>query len=949
MIFVLVLCSKINIYAQIPFIRDFWLNEQYASVNVQSILQDNTGYILIGTDDGLFRFNGSDFSKIQGFNEAVSTLSSTESNLYIGNKKGSISQLTGQFKNKIQYLLKRNGSRIRCIASNLKGDTLWIGTETGIIAFSGGRQFIKLDNTKGLSDDFVYSICYLPNNRLIAATDNGINDIEFINGKPKITVLSTANGLTDNIVQIIKQVPDSKYYWVGMQQGGIALYNSESKTIHNFPESALWNYGQVTDILPVSHSKAWIITREGYLLEAELDNNLNLQIKGYHYPGHQFKKLICDRAGNLWCATKNGLSMITANYLSQIKLPDFYQLKKVTALCWADKNRLWLTQDSVLHEARINDSGSLLKPVFHPNALITCLYKDKHNRLWIGTMGKGLWYRNTEGVFKQDKTIASLANSNILSITTIEDKLWISTLTGVDEIYITDGQVPKLELLRHHNKQTGIGSDYVYYLYPDHLNRLWMATDGAGVCMFDGNQYFHWSNPENQQTKVAYSITEDANQNMWVGTYFKGLYHIKKGSNKFEMVEGLTDANLSTVTSNATGEVLTVYERCIDEWYPRSKQFRHFNFRMEVGIDSTSDVLNCFAKDNTGNIFIPYEHGILFFNNQYKQYDVRPEVAITSIATLSGKLSNNKNQFEADENYICIKYDGISFTNAERLQYRYRLLGFGDKWIITHDDAVTFSNLPPGTYTFQIQATINGSYELANGTFYTFTIKAPFWKSIWFYLLVLLFFALCVYAIIKIIGKRQKEKSQLQKERMEFEYEHLKSQVNPHFLFNSLNTLTNLIEEDQAAAVSYTERLADLYQNILAYRSRDLITLKEDLEILSTYLYVQNCRFGAALQVQYSIPEELMNTKKVVPMVLQMLVENAIKHNIVSLSQPLKITIMSDYTMLIVRNPLRPKMSKEKGAGIALLNIQKRYLLLTKKPVIFGIENNDYIVCLPLL
>jgi len=941
------LCSDIYIYAQMPFVRDYWLNEQYASINVQSILQDNAGYILIGTDDGLYRFNGSDFSKIQGFNDAVSTLALIDDNVYIGNKKGSISRLTGQFKNKAGYVLKRNDSRIRCITSNTKGDTLWIGTETGIFAFSGGRQLFKIDNSQGLSDDFVYSISCLPGNRLLAVTDNGINDIEFINGKPKITTLSTANGLADNIVETLKSIPHSEYYWLGMQQGGIALYNSASKTIHNFPEIQAWNYGQVSDILPVSGSKSWIVTREGYLLEADLDNNLSLQIKAYKYPGHQFKRLICDRAGNLWCATKNGLSMITANYLSQVKLPLSYQLKKTTALCWKDKNGLWLTQDSTLHEVLINDSGSVMKPVFRPDALITCLHKDKYDRLWIGTMGKGLWYKNNNGAFKQDQSIPGLKSSNILSITTIDDKLWISTLTGVDEIAVTSDT--KLILLKHHNKQTGIGSDYVYYLYPDHLNRLWMATDGAGVCMFDGSQYLHWSNPENQQTKVAYTITEDANQNMWIGTYFKGLYHIKKGSSKFEMVEGLTDANLSTVTSNATGEVFAVYERCIDEWYPRSKQFRHFNFRMEVGIDSTSDVLNCFTKDNAGNVFIPYEHGILFFNNQYKQYDVRPCVAITNIATLSGELPDSKDQFEYNENYICIRYDGISFTNAERLQYRYRLLGSGDKWIITHDNTVTFSNLPPGTYTFQIQATINGSYELANGSSYTFTVKAPFWNSFWFYLLILFFLALCVYIIIRNIGKRQQEKSQLQKERMEFEYEHLKSQVNPHFLFNSLNTLTNLIEEDATAAVSYTERLADLYQNILAYRSRDLITLKEDLEILSTYVYVQNCRFGAALQVQYSIPEELMHTKRVVPMVLQMLVENAIKHNIVSLSQPLKISIMSEHMMLIVRNPLQPKMSKEKGAGIALLNIQKRYLLLTKKPVTFGVENNDYVVCLPLL
>lgn len=945
----LMLFTEIKSYAQKPFIRDYWLDEQYAAVNVQSILQDNTGYILIGTDDGLFRFNGADFTKMQGFNEAISILSCLGSDVYAGSKSGSISRITGPFKDKAKYIFKGNGSRIRAIAASAKEDTTWIGTEAGVIALSGGKQIIKINKSNGLSDDFIYSICTMPGGRLLVATDNGINDIEYINGKSKVTVRSTADGLADNIVGVLRQIPHSAYYWLGMQQGGIALYNSSNKTIHNFSGLTLWHYGQVNDILPVSDSKAWIVTKEGYLLEALLNKDLTLQLKAYHYPAHQFKKIICDKAGNLWCATKEGLSMITANYLSQIKLPPYYQLKKTTAICWESNHQIWLTQDSTLNQVWIHDSNVNIKPVFHPKAMITCMYRGSNGSLWIGTMGKGLWYRSADGKFRQEESIPDLISGNILSITMTRDKLWVATLTGVDEIAVGNGINPLLTLIRHHNKQSGIGSDYVYYLYPDHLNRLWMATDGAGACMFDGNKYFHWSSPKSQQSKVAYSITEDANRNMWIGTYSKGLYHIKNGSSKFEMPEGITDENLSTVAANATGEVLAVYERCIDEWYPKSKQFRHFNYRMEIGLDSTSDVLNCFTKDNAGNIFIPYEHGLLLFNNQQEKYDIRPAVAITGIATVSQQQPDDRNRFEHDENYICIRYDGICFTNAERLQYRYRLLGAGDKWIVTHDNAVTFSNLHPGKYTFQIQATVNGSYELANGTSCTFIIKAPFWNSFWFYSLMIVLFGIGVYAIIRSIGKRQQERSLLQKERMEFEYEHLKSQVNPHFLFNSLNTLTNLIEEDKTAAVSYTERLADLYQNILAYRSRDLITLKEDLEILSTYLYVQNCRFGAALQVQYTIPEALMHHKKVVPMVLQMLVENAIKHNIVSLSQPLKINIMSDHTTLIVSNPLRPKMSKEKGAGIALLNIQKRYLLLTKKPVTFGIENNDYVVCLPLL
>ena len=184
---------------------------------------------------------------------------------------------------------------------------------------------------------------------------------------------------------------------------------------------------------------------------------------------------------------------------------------------------------------------------------------------------------------------------------------------------------------------------------------------------------------------------------------------------------------------------------------------------------------------------------------------------------------------------------------------------------------------------------------------------------------------------------------------MMFEYEHLKSQVNPHFLFNSLYALSILIEEKKENALSYTVSLADLYRNMLTYSRNDLILLKEECGILNSYVNIQQTRFGDALQVRIDISQELMETKKVVPLALQLLVENAIKHNVVSIAQPLVISIVADNDEIVIRNFIRLKISKEKGAGLGLVNIWKRYGQLTKKPVTYGVFENEYIVKLPLL
>lgn len=285
----------------------------------------------------------------------------------------------------------------------------------------------------------------------------------------------------------------------------------------------------------------------------------------------------------------------------------------------------------------------------------------------------------------------------------------------------------------------------------------------------------------------------------------------------------------------------------------------------------------------------------------------------------------------------------------DKLHYRYKLDGYSNSWIVTNDESATFPQLSPGTYTFRVQASLNNVFSKSNEVRYTFTITKPFWQALWFIGLVAALIIGLIYAYIRAREKSLRRLSSLQRERLLFEYEHLKSQVNPHFLFNSLNTLANLIEEDRDAAVQYTNELSDLYRNMLTYRNKDLVPLAEEWNILQHYLYIQQSRFGDALQVELRVPETIMHTRKIVPLALQLLVENAIKHNVASRSRPLTIIIEAQGDRLAVRNAINPKLSKEKGAGLGLINIKKRYALITDRHISFGVVHNEYIVTLPLL
>jgi LytS/YehU family sensor histidine kinase len=175
-------------------------------------------------------------------------------------------------------------------------------------------------------------------------------------------------------------------------------------------------------------------------------------------------------------------------------------------------------------------------------------------------------------------------------------------------------------------------------------------------------------------------------------------------------------------------------------------------------------------------------------------------------------------------------------------------------------------------------------------------------------------------------------------------FESLRNQVNPHFLFNSLNALTNLVYEDQDKAAKFIKQLSEVYRYLLETRDLEIVPLSEETRFLDSYLFLQKIRFGEKLKVTVSLDDE---SCMVAPLVLQMLVENAIKHNEISEEHPLNIRLYLDGDYLVVENSLQKKSTMAGGSpGIGLDNICKRYEFLTEKKVEIH-QNNLFTVRLP--
>ena len=192
------------------------------------------------------------------------------------------------------------------------------------------------------------------------------------------------------------------------------------------------------------------------------------------------------------------------------------------------------------------------------------------------------------------------------------------------------------------------------------------------------------------------------------------------------------------------------------------------------------------------------------------------------------------------------------------------------------------------------------------------------------------------------------EKEMLKRESLHAQLNALKTQVNPHFLFNNLNTLCSIIPENPKQAVDFVQQLSKVYRHILEVRDEKSIPLKDEMEVLKAYAFLLKTRFGDNLEIEINVNEqELEHT--IVPLSLQLLMENAIKHNIVSHDKPLKIEVSTKGGQLIVTNNLQKKNQIAESTGIGLNNIRNRYKLLTDKLISVTETNSNFTVSIPLI
>ncbi|WP_245681295.1 sensor histidine kinase [Arcticibacter eurypsychrophilus] len=290
------------------------------------------------------------------------------------------------------------------------------------------------------------------------------------------------------------------------------------------------------------------------------------------------------------------------------------------------------------------------------------------------------------------------------------------------------------------------------------------------------------------------------------------------------------------------------------------------------------------------------------------------------------------------------------------------LLWFGNK-LIFHvlDERLTWSKQT--TRRFFLQLFMSSVYSLLciNGTYYFFkthtTAVAPDLAQI---------FVLNVYGLLFIIPvlsisfgiyfmtqwkKAHLQSDKLKEENLRTQLESLKMQLDPHFLFNNLNILSSLIEQDPKEAQNFLDEFSNVYRYVLQFKKEELIPLNTEVEFIKAYVYLLKRRFGEQLKIEISIPDQVPDHICIPPLSLQLLIENAIKHNKISLQNPLFIKVFIETNKYLkVQNTYNPKPEQNPGlAKTGLDNIRKRYQYLSDTAIEVLQDESYFTVRLPLL
>lgn len=929
--------------------------KELGEVRMTTTLQDSRGWIWCGADGALLRYDGLLFHPVQLPDSLkqvrITALSEAQGRIWVGFHNGCIGYvpMTGNFPSvlggnpgeqsaqsaDLQVWEPAEGLPVQPItafAQDASG-ACWIGTYgEGLYVWKENRlyQFNTADD--GLSSDDIYALAPDAEGRIWAATDAGISICSMpVKGQKKVLKLGAAEGLPDQIITAL--CPDNPgKMWIGTHDYGICAYDIKTRQCKQV--ATAWDLGPVTSLVIFGDKEIWIGTERNGPVRFEPFSGKTHILPDNHPLRHaKIQQLRKDREGLLWTILDKG-TLYSAEVRFGLLSPPFGNTQAVLV---DSRGRLWAGSQQGLFLQEKSGFTPLLKT---PENIIS-LWESPAGEIWAGTFGNGVFVLGPDGKrLRHLREKDGLANGSVLSIAGDARRVWLATLGGIaaydlqKQLFIND--LPETSIL---------GKSYIYKVFTDSKGRVWFGTDGNGLRVLENNRVQSYTFADGIPLKTIYSIAEDNRGGIWFSTDRDGLFSFHDGIFKhFTTSNHLHSNKITGLAVTGNGKIVIGYDDGFDLLNPDRVDHAVFS-EMQAGTLEVN--LNALSRDRSGNVWIGTRQGIVRVAAFNETFPDDPQPDITSVSVLMRTVDPAQQQsFRYDQNYFIFNFTGLWYTRPESVRYRYKLEGFDPNWKISKDPLASYPNLPPGRYTFRVQTSEHGNFNQVPETSWAFTIQPPFWAQWWFMCLAVLLGAALLFYLIRSREARLSREAQLKRENVESQFAALKSQINPHFLFNSFNTLITIIEENPRIAVEYVEHLSDFYRSMMAYRERDFITLQEEQELVESFHFLLKKRYEDGFHLIDRLNGE---PGLVMPLALQMLVENAVKHNVISKTKPLTIEIFRDEdNYVVVRNNIQKKITPESSTHFGLQSLVHRYRLLGERPVVVEDDSKYFTVKVPI-
>ena len=860
-------------------------------------MQDTKGYIWIATDAGVSRFDGKvfeNFSVDDGLpdNQILQLKEDSKGRIWFLALNGQLSyfhngKIYNETNNNLLELLRFNAVIVSFFEDS-KG-RIWLGTNKNLLVMWNGKRIMKFISANE-EKKFINTFVHEDRNHKIWTFSNGC--VRTLDNK-KFTIVphstlplsyKTALNLPDHTMAFI----DSN--GLNIKDGGKAqfsaeinpsLLNSDLGYFHLDENKELW----LSNGTGVHHIK----------IDGKTDRYLN---------NISSSQVIKDAKNNMWFTTNNGIYMLPQKpeRLYIVNSEDGLSSNVVKSVIKDGENRFWLGMDGAKIDVLRLDNftiNNISLPDDSKYNTIKQLTIDQTNQSVYFASDYGLG--RIVGIYKGNKRIEYLRETNnsmfvIKSFSISKDKsLSLALSSGV--VIIPDRKNNFSFNSLYFREGTDFFNDRAYCVFYDNVQNLWFSNINGLSKLSNGKlQRFYEKSP--LLTRRINDIMEMNDGTIILATDGYGMVYIKdyKVTKVITQRDGLTD-NICK----------KLFVKGDNVWVVTNNGINRVTLSGKTAVVETFEYTNALLKDDVNDLYIDSDfayfatnNGLIFFPAaKVNTTSEAPKVFISSIINDKVKLGldDTNHILDPSNNNISFYYSAIDFQN-KNIIYRYRLKADG-AWTETKNRRLEFSSLEPGHYAFEISAKSNNS-NWSEPAKVNFVLEEHFWQSTWFLITIFIIAGITFYKVAVIVTRRQKNKEQeqllLKNKILMLEQRALQAMMNPHFVFNVMNSIQHYINtKDTTSANKILTGFARLIRKNLEICTKSFISLEEELEYLNLYLSLEKKRFGEKFNYTIQVNPTLDKEDILLPsMLLQPYIENAIWHGIMPKDEGGKIDIQID-------------------------------------------------------